>query len=134
MRLPRTAVATLFVVATSGLVPLAAASPAAAAPQCVLSLYYQNNYVAGNDDLSPNCQMGVGAYGNHVYDLQASLNRCYQQGLELDRNFGPLTRDALKRVQRRLGIDDDGVYGPITARAMNHRRANGASGCDRITF
>jgi peptidoglycan hydrolase-like protein with peptidoglycan-binding domain len=117
MRLPRTAVAALFVVATSGLVPLAAASPAAAAPQCVLSLYYQNNYVAGNDDLSPNCQMGVGAYGNHVY-----------------RNFGPLTRDALKRVQRRLGIDDDGVYGPITARAMNHRRANGASGCDRITF
>jgi peptidoglycan hydrolase-like protein with peptidoglycan-binding domain len=133
MRITRIAVAAATVLAASGLVPLATASPAAAAPQCTLALYYDNNYVPGNDNLSPNCQMGQGAVSNAVGMLQASLNQCYRKGLREDNVFGPRTRTALVQVQQQLRISDDGVYGPQTARAMNHRIV-GSSLCDRISF
>ncbi|MEV2239925.1 peptidoglycan-binding domain-containing protein [Micromonospora sp. NPDC049891] len=132
MRLSRIA-ATVAVLAATAAVPVLNASPAAAAtPQCMLSIVYQNKFVPGNWDLGPNCVMGVGAIGNHVADLQWSLNKCYGKNLATDREFGPKTRDALKQVQSSLKITADGVYGPQTARAMNHR-VNGG-GCGRITF
>ncbi|MGW0218821.1 peptidoglycan-binding domain-containing protein [Micromonospora chokoriensis] len=125
----------LAVVAASATLPvILTATPAAAAPQCVLALYYQNNYVPGSDDLSPNCTMGYGAYGNAVRELQTNLNTCYRKGLTVDGDFGGKTRDALKSVQSALGIASDGVYGPQTARAMNHRIVAGGGRCDRITF
>lgn len=134
MRLSKIA-ATVAVVAAGGILPMVTASPAAAAtPQCVLSLYYQNNYVPGSSNLSPSCVMGYGAQGNAVRTLQTSLNRCYGKGLVVDGIFGTKTRDALKSVQSRLGITVDGVYGPQTARAMNHTIAEVSTGCDRISF
>ncbi|MEV6810637.1 peptidoglycan-binding domain-containing protein [Micromonospora sp. NPDC051296] len=134
MRLSKIAAAAVMLTAAAVL-PVVTASPAAAAtPQCVLSLYHQNNYVPGNTNLSPNCVMGVGAVGNHVSTLQSSLNNCYRKGLAVDREFGPKTRDALKQVQSSLGIPADGVYGPQTARAMQHTIVAGGGACDRITF
>ncbi|SCE80783.1 Putative peptidoglycan binding domain-containing protein [Micromonospora coriariae] len=133
MRRFKVATALAVVVASATLPVVLTASPAAAAPQCVLALYYQNNYVPGSGDLSPNCTMGYGAYGNAVRELQRSLNTCYRKGLTVDGDFGGKTRDALKSVQGSLKISQDGVYGPQTARAMNHIIAE-ASGCDRISF
>jgi peptidoglycan hydrolase-like protein with peptidoglycan-binding domain len=134
MRISRTAVAAVTVLATSGLVPLVTASPAAAVKQCVLGLYYDNNYVPGDTDLSPSCVMGQGAVSNAVSNLQHSLNDCYRKGLTVDRIFGPRTRTALVEVQRSLGIAADGVYGPQTARAMRHTIVSGGGRCDRISF
>ncbi|WP_037625292.1 peptidoglycan-binding domain-containing protein [Streptomyces aureus] len=50
-----------------------------------------------------------------MYYLQETLNYCYGQDLgAIDGKFGPKTAAALARVQRSLGIDPDGVYGPQT--------------------
>jgi hypothetical protein len=49
-----------------------------------------------------------------VFWLQRTLNECYGAGLLADGNFGPQTRTAVEAVQRKLGIAQDGVYGPNT--------------------
>jgi murein L,D-transpeptidase YcbB/YkuD len=43
-----------------------------------------------------------------VMDLQRRL------GLKDDGDFGPVTFHALRQMQKKLGIKDDGIYGPIT--------------------
>jgi len=43
-----------------------------------------------------------------------------------DPRFGPRTEASLKALQRAIGVKDDGVYGPVTARAfMKYLRARG---------
>ena len=63
--------------------------------------------------------------------LQVSLNQCYNQGLTEDGYFGPVTEDALKRVQAQIGTYVDGVYGPFTRDAMLHA---GTWGDERIRY
>ncbi len=52
--------------------------------------------------------------------LQNTLRMCYQQGIALDGDFGPATRQALMNAQtwerevRRQNVATDGVYGPRT--------------------
>ena len=100
------------VVLAGGIAPVVTASPAAAAtPQCVLSLYYQNNYVPGSSNLSPSCVMGYGAQGNAVRTLQTSLNNCYQQGLRVDGEFGTNTRGALSACRPGLASRRTGCTG-----------------------
>ncbi|MFE2143852.1 peptidoglycan-binding protein [Streptomyces sp. NPDC059456] len=61
------------------------------------------------------CTLRSGASGMQVYYLQDTLNYCYGQDLgEIDGKFGPKTAAALARVQKTLGLDPDGVYGPQT--------------------
>lgn len=61
------------------------------------------------------CTLRSGASGMQVYYLQDTLNYCYGQDLgEIDGKFGPKTAAALARVQKSLGLDPDGVYGPQT--------------------
>jgi peptidoglycan hydrolase-like protein with peptidoglycan-binding domain len=60
-----------------------------------------------------------GSHGTRVALVQRWL------GLTPDRIFGPATRRAVKRFQRRHGLVADGIVGPVTWRAL--RRTAGAS-------
>jgi N-acetyl-anhydromuramyl-L-alanine amidase AmpD len=55
--------------------------------------------------------------GPRVGQLQTALNALGAR-LDVDDYFGPLTENALIAFQRRVGIDDDGVYGPVSARHL----------------
>lgn len=51
-----------------------------------------------------------GSKGMQVFYLQEDLNY-FGEKLELDGMFGPLTREAVKRFQKKYGLVVDGVYG-----------------------
>ncbi|MFF7126433.1 MULTISPECIES: peptidoglycan-binding domain-containing protein [unclassified Streptomyces] len=107
---------------TVGLVGLSPAAHAAT-PGCTdYAIYYSgssNAWYTKVPTVGPQgtnfCTLRSGASGMQVYYLQDTLNRCYGQDLgELDGKFGPKTAAALARVQKSLGLDPDGVYGPQT--------------------
>lgn len=68
---------------------------------------------SGNFD----CIDGIGNSGAAVKQIQTSLNHCYGQNLTVDGIYGTLTSNAMKVAQKRLGITQDGVYGPQTRKA-----------------
>jgi Putative peptidoglycan binding domain len=63
-----------------------------------------------------------------VLALQSNLNLCYAANLTNDGIFGSRTKAALQAAQRSDRADDDGVYGPVTRRAITWFRDDGA-GC-----
>ncbi|WP_282700813.1 peptidoglycan-binding domain-containing protein [Streptomyces sp. CC219B] len=69
-----------------------------------------------------NCQMSVGSNGSHVKALQKTLNKCYGRSLDVDGDFGSLTRSALIHAQKKAFPKDssqwDGIYGPNTRDAL----------------
>jgi hypothetical protein len=66
-----------------------------------------------------------GAKGPRVVFIQRTLH------LTVDRVFGPATRRAVKRFQRRHGLKADGVVGPATWRALKRVARSGKSGGSR---
>lgn len=52
-----------------------------------------------------------------VYQLQTALQQC-GVNIKSDGNFGPGTEAAVKDMQRRLGLAQDGLVGPSTIRAL----------------
>ncbi len=108
--------------------------PAAqATPTCDGATVYANGVVPVNRSSgSVNCNMVRGNVSDGVRALQASLNRCYQEGIAEDGSFGGATYNALRDAQRRAGTSADGVYGPNTRRAMLHMRYGTATGCVRV--
>ena len=66
------------------------------------------------------CIMNSGAKGSGVKTLQYSINECYRPSprLALDGDYGPRTKAAVRRVQRRIGTAADGIYGPKTRSLM----------------
>src|SRR5215203_2966553 len=57
---------------------------------------------------------------------------------DIDSNFGPKTRDAVKSFQQGKGLTPDGVVGPITWQALpadpnTPRLTRGSTGCLRLT-
>lgn len=60
---------------------------------------------------------GIGNSGAAVRQIQTSLNHCYGQNLTVNGIYGTLTSNAMKVAQGRLGITQDGVYGPQTRHA-----------------
>src|SRR5688500_18613957 len=62
-----------------------------------------------------------GSHGARVGTVQRWL------GLTPDRIFGPATRRAVKRFQRRHGLAADGVVGPATWRALRRSAARRSS-------
>lgn len=65
------------------------------------------------------CPLGIpnlkiGSKGVSVDYLQKCLNVLFNAGLKVDGNFGLLTQKALVKVQRKLGLTPDGVYGSHT--------------------
>ncbi|MFF9340204.1 peptidoglycan-binding protein [Streptomyces sp. NPDC014773] len=69
--------------------------------------------------LSLNCLMRLGSSGAGMRALQTSLDECYGESLDVDGDFGPRTRDALKRAQAEEDISVDGGYGPQTRNALS---------------
>ena len=59
-----------------------------------------------------------GCKGEDVKYLQRTMNEKWNCGLEVDGIFGSATRKAVKQIQRRFNIDDDGKVGRITATHM----------------
>lgn len=64
------------------------------------------------------CYMKPGVTGDGVRVLQRALRNCYGENITVDGSFGPATGSALRRVQSRLGIASDGLYGNQTRDAM----------------
>ena len=59
-----------------------------------------------------------GCKGEDVKYLQKTLNEKWNCGLEVDGVFGSKTLKAVKQIQRRFNIKDDGAVGRITATHM----------------
>jgi len=89
---------------------------------------WHNAFVPGDYDLSPDCVMTQGAYGNPVGDLQRALRDCYGRPIAVDRDFGPQTRAALVYVQGVVGTKQDGGYGPNTRSKMKFTLNGGGCG------
>jgi len=66
------------------------------------------------------CRLDSGANSVAVKALQGGLNSscAVSAGLAVDGVFGPATRAALIRAQKKFGVTADGIYGPNTARAF----------------
>ncbi|MFJ1588935.1 N-acetylmuramoyl-L-alanine amidase [Kitasatospora albolonga] len=77
---------------------------------------------------------GVIAYRS-VMAQQHAVNRLgYTPKLELDDSFGPLTLAGVKWLQRRIGVDPDGNWGPATEKAfLAHTGDTASSGGGGIT-
>jgi hypothetical protein len=77
------------------------------------------------------CSMVQGSTINEaIKALQLDINTCYpglSPVLKDDGQFGSRTFAALKKVQESHGIENNGQYGPQTARTMYHRYWHGDS-------
>lgn len=56
--------------------------------------------------------------GAIVKHIQSTLNLHFAAGLAEDEIYGLATKDAVKDMQKKLGICADGVFGPTTAKAL----------------
>lgn len=115
---------------------VAVAAPAQAAmPACNNHDWREGNtgvpgYVSGST-VERRCYLARGMNNNFAVELlQASMNYCYGEKLTVDGDFGALTQAALKRTQGKLGVSQDGSYGPVTRNAMQHRGISNGSGRD----
>ena len=66
----------------------------------------------------PGEPLQYGSHGDRVRKLQAGFNRVFPSypslPLDVDGDFGPQTELAVKEFQRRVGLDPDGIVGPLT--------------------
>ncbi|KAK4464973.1 zinc D-Ala-D-Ala carboxypeptidase [Cladorrhinum samala] len=65
-----------------------------------------------------NCIMNVGARGSGVKSVQEAINRCYGGNLDADSKYGELTKKEVKKVQQKIGVAQDGIWGPKTGAKM----------------
>lgn len=63
-------------------------------------------------------QVGSGAMGQAVYDIQARLRALGYYPYEPDAKFGAGTKEAVIAFQRENGLTDDGVVGEETYRVL----------------
>lgn len=61
---------------------------------------------------------GGGDPGHDTFWIQASLNIVMGAGLEVDSNFGRVTRRAVVAFQQSHGLEPDGLVGPLTIQAL----------------
>ncbi|MFI9169096.1 peptidoglycan-binding protein [Streptomyces lincolnensis] len=131
----------------SGAAVVGTAGPAAAASGCNATHTSAKSFIEWRGEaripawsdgtyLSLNCSMQEGSSGAGVRALQLTLNECYGESLDVDGDFGPRTRDALKRAQARERISVDGGYGPQTRNALTWYykpvTAMGSDECSRL--
>jgi peptidoglycan hydrolase-like protein with peptidoglycan-binding domain len=62
--------------------------------------------------------LAEGDNGGDVYDLQQRLNEVAGAGLAVDGIFGPLTARAVRWYQASVGLVADGIVGPLTWGAL----------------
>jgi peptidoglycan hydrolase-like protein with peptidoglycan-binding domain len=78
-----------------------------------------------------NCITARGASGSHVEAIQKALRHCHKRTkVEVDGHFGRITEEELEIVQARLGLEDDGVYGPNTRDKLKWQSTTGH--CDTL--
>lgn len=74
-------------------------------------------------DGSWNPTLQYGSSGAAVAELQRDFNHIFpgypRLPLIVDGDFGPATRAAVQEFQRRVGLDPDGVVGPLTWTQLN---------------
>ncbi|MEU8816242.1 peptidoglycan-binding domain-containing protein [Actinoplanes sp. NPDC048796] len=148
-RLVKRVAAMAFVAAGIGGFQLVAAGPASADPLvsilanpvCTKSVTYQGALVPAAANGSVNCGMVRGANSEGVSRLQDTLNDCYRSALEdievyplrIDGDFGGNTEKALKKVQSISGTGADGMYGPLTRKAIRHVDPDYGDPCRRVS-
>jgi peptidoglycan hydrolase-like protein with peptidoglycan-binding domain len=110
-----------LVVTTNQNVALAHARIALATATCNTVTDHQNgNFLAPVPSFNGNfnCIVGPGSVSSAVGELQQSLNHCYSgvigTPLTVDNHYGPLTTEAMQDAQAVVGVNQDGIYGPIT--------------------
>ena len=96
----------------------------------------------GNGSGNWHCLLTEGDDNSAVARLQLGMDDCdriagvvtvFSPPLAVDGDFGPKTESALVKVQAFWGVPDDGVYGPVTAVAMDWPvRDSGGGACDHI--
>ncbi len=111
---------------------LVSASPAAAAFPTCTTTEFRYSMMNGGFAVLPatsggdsRCNLRQGNHNWAVGLLQNALNRCGRvaHNLEVDDDYGPLTREAVRKEQawfaaRGWGNTVDGIYGPIFDRDM----------------
>ena len=77
------------------------------------------SYIYDSQTPSPTkMNLGTGAMGQVVYDIQARLQALGYYPYDPDAKFGTGTRDAVIRFQEVNGLDRDGVVGEETYRTL----------------
>lgn len=70
-----------------------------------------------------NPMLQYGSYGPAVAELQRDMNQIFRgypmMPLVVDGDFGPRTKLAVQEFQRRVGLEDDGIVGPLTWAKFN---------------
>src|SRR5690349_25126799 len=119
---------------------LSVASPAdAALPNCTRTATSTNGTstvtVPASSVGYAECVMAQGNQSSGVTAMQRALKTCHGKSIATDGIFGPATRTALIQVQRALGVNDDGVYGPKTGSKMSWPGYDSGTfvGCRRTT-
>jgi peptidoglycan hydrolase-like protein with peptidoglycan-binding domain len=122
------AIATLCIGA--GLVLTTGGTASAATPACTSYAAFDEVgtnvvWVPVASTFNTSCHLQRGYANSGVKQLQWSMNACYGESLVTDGIFGSATEAALKRVQKRIGVTADGVYGPYTRDRMLHQGSRG---------
>jgi peptidoglycan hydrolase-like protein with peptidoglycan-binding domain len=77
---------------------------------------------------SPSCYLRYGDRSWAVFTLQHQLSYCYGADLVVTGLFDARTKAALQRAQRLHGITADGIYGPVTLKALKWREVREVEG------
>ena len=82
---------------------------------------YRSTNVKLDDVMNRGSILGKYTRGDGVKELQFMLRQQDPFGLEdlkIDGDYGPATIAAVKALQAKLGVPVDGVFGPVTAKAL----------------
>jgi peptidoglycan hydrolase-like protein with peptidoglycan-binding domain len=77
---------------------------------------------------SQSCYLRYGDRTVAVFTLQQQLSYCYGAGLAQTGSFDARTKAAVQRAQRLHGITADGIYGPVTLKALKWREQRWLNG------
>ncbi|MEU2423017.1 peptidoglycan-binding protein [Streptomyces sp. NPDC007851] len=97
--------------------PLAASAPASTPSYSCRLKRVDGAWYAGNSRTG-DAAVGYGESGPDVVEVQCLLRRAGVSPGGIDGMFGPLTRGAVVRFQKRAGLIGDGIVGPRTWKAL----------------
>ncbi|MEU2771862.1 peptidoglycan-binding protein [Streptomyces sp. NPDC007162] len=102
---------------TARTAPLAASAPASTPSYSCRLRQVDGAWYAGNSR-TLDATVGYGQSGPDVVEVQCLLRRAGVSPGGIDGMFGPLTRGAVVRFQKRAGLIGDGIVGPRTWKAL----------------
>lgn len=75
---------------------------------------YEQKGLGVTNKIAPKPYLRYGSKGQKVSTLQQALNEVLGSKLDIDGDFGVLTREILVAFQEKYGLEPDGEYGPLT--------------------